>query len=186
MSSGSSPLPSTLIVFDVETTGLEPSDGHALIEIGAVPILDGKVREDCAFHTLIDPDRSIPPESVAVHAISEEMVRGKPRLEVVLPEFLRYCGSHDLVAQNASFDMAFVGAGCEQLELTPPNGVVHDTVQLSKQLFPGARQHGLDAICYRLEIEVGNRHRSIDDVLLTAQAFLIMRERLEQRRPQRN
>ncbi len=103
-------------------------------------------------------------------------------MEVVMPEFLRYCDGHDLVAQNAEFDMGFVGVACRRLELESPTGQVHDTKMLSKQLFPGARKHNLDDICYRLEIDVGQRHRSIDDVLLTARAFLAMRKRLAERR----
>src|SRR5687768_11471659 len=111
-----------LIAFDFETTGLEPEKGDEIIEIGAIPIIDGVLREDCAFHALIDPDRVIPPESRSVHGITDEMVRGRPRIDVVLPEFLRYCGGHEMVAQNAEFDMAFVQAYCRRLELSPPPG----------------------------------------------------------------
>lgn len=174
-----------LIVFDTETTGLEAKGGDELIELGAVPIIDGVIREDCAFQALIDPDRPIPPDSTRVHGITDEMVRGKPRVDVVLPEFLRYCGAHSLVAQNASFDLGFLQAACERLELTMPAGEVHDTMLMSRQVFPGARRHSLDDICYRLDIEVGNRHRSIDDVLYTAQAFLKLRDRIAEREARR-
>lgn len=170
-----------LIVFDTETTGLEAAGGDEIIEIGAVPVIDGRIREDCAFQSLIDPDRPIPPDATRVHGITDEMVRGKPRLEVVLPEFLRYCGPHALVAQNASFDLGFLEAGCNRLELRLPPGEVHDTMLMSRQLFPGARRHSLDDICYRLDIEVGARHRSIDDVLYTARAYLELRGRLAER-----
>ena len=180
------PQPSeVLIVFDTETTGLESKGGDELIEIGAVPIIDGVVREDCAFQSLIDPDRPIPPDSTRVHGITDEMVRGQPRVDVVLPEFLRYCGPHPLVAQNASFDLGFLESACERLELPMPTGEVHDTMLMSRQVFPGARRHSLDDICYRLDIEVGNRHRSIDDVLYTAQAFLKLRERIAEREARR-
>jgi DNA polymerase III epsilon subunit len=169
------------IVFDLETTGMKPQEGHEIIEIGAVPILDGRVREDCAFVSLVNPDRLIPEDARAVHGISDEMVREAPRIDVVLPEFLRYCGAHALVAQNAEFDVSFLRAACGRLELAPPPGPVHDTMLLSRQLYPGEKRHGLDDICRRLGLDIGRRHRSLDDVRLTAQAFLMLRERLAKR-----
>lgn len=175
-------IPETLIVFDVETTGLEVEAGDEIVEIGAVPIIDGRIRPDCAFHSLVDPGRAIPPEAVGVHGITEDMIAGRPRLQVVLPEFLRYCGPHPLVAQNATFDMGFVESGCSRFDLAPPPGPVHDTMLMSRQVYPGARKHSLDQICYRLDIEVGGRHRSMDDVLLTARAFLLLREKLDERK----
>jgi DNA polymerase III epsilon subunit family exonuclease len=131
------------IVFDVETTGLEAGSDD-LIELGAVPIIDGAIREDCAFQSLVDPDRPIPPESTRIHGITDEMVQGQPRIELVLPEFLRYCGPHALVAQNADFDMGFLRVACERLELPLPAGEVHDTMLLSRQCWPGTRKHSLD------------------------------------------
>lgn len=185
MATAATDSPEIFIVFDTETTGLDAKGGDELIEIGAVPIIDGELREDCAFQSLIDPDRPIPPDSTRVHGITDEMVRGKPRVEVVLPEFLRYCGGHPLVAQNASFDLGFLEAACARLEKDMPTGEVHDTLLLSRQVFPGARRHSLDDICYRLDIEVGTRHRSIDDVLYTAQAFLKLRERIAEKAAKR-
>ena len=108
-----------VVFFDLETTGLDADAGDEIIEVGAVPILDGEIREDCAFQSLIDPDRPIPPDSTRVHGITEEMVKGKPRVEVVLPEFLRFCGPHPLVAQNADFDMNFLRAACDLNATTP-------------------------------------------------------------------
>jgi DNA polymerase III subunit epsilon len=171
-----------LIAFDFETTGLDPEKGDEIVEVGAIPIIDGVVREDCAFHALVDPDRAIPPDSASVHGITDDMVRGKPRIDVVMPEFLRYCGMHDLVAQNAEFDMAFIQAYCRRLELEKPQGRLTCTMLLSRQLHPGERRHSLDDICRRLRIDVAVRHRSLDDVLLTAKAFLVLRERLATRR----
>lgn len=172
------------IVFDLETTGTEPDKGDEIVEIGAVPIIDGRIREDCAFLTLVDPDRAIPAEAREINGITDDMVRGKPRLDVVLPEFLRYVGGHPLVAQNAEFDVGFVRQGCRRLELKPPAGEVHDTMLMSRQLFPGERRHKLDDICRRLGIAVdpASRHRSLADVLYTAQAFLALRERLAARK----
>lgn len=170
-----------LIAFDFETTGLDPTKGDEVIEVGAIPIIDGVVRDDCAFHALVDPDRAIPPDSASVHGITDEMVRGKPRIDVVLPEFLRYCGRHDLVAQNAEFDMSFIDAYCRRLELWKPPGKLTCTMLLSRQLHPGERRHSLDDICRRLRLDVGVRHRSLDDVLLTARAFLSLRDKLDAR-----
>ena len=171
------------IVFDLETTGLDAAKGDEIVEFGAVPIMEGRLRPDCAFQALVDPDRPIPGEASAVHGISDEMVRGRPRLDVVLPEFLRYVGTHALVAQNATFDMGFLSSGCERLGLAMPAGPVHDTMLLSRRCYPGERRHGLDDICRRLRIsaEGKRRHRSIDDVLLTAEAFIKLVARLAER-----
>jgi DNA polymerase-3 subunit epsilon len=170
------------IVFDLETTGLEAEKGDEIVEVGAVPIIEGRVRPDCAFQALVDPDRPIPAAASGVHGITDDMVRGRPRLDVVLPELLRFVGPHALVAQNAEFDLGFVRAGCRRLGLTLPPGRVHDTMLLSRRCHPGERRHGLDDICRRLRIEVtGQRHRSIDDVLLTAEAFLRLAARLAER-----
>lgn len=167
-----------IIVFDFETTGLDPAKGEEIVEIGAVPIIDGVVREDCAFQSLVDPDKPIPKDASAIHGISDEMVRGKPRIDVVLPEFLRYVAGNSLVAQNAEFDVGFLMAACRRLELAPPPGTISCTMLMSRKAFPGERRHSLDDICRRLAIQVGGRHRSIDDVLLTAQAYLLLRKRL--------
>lgn len=165
-----------IIAFDLETTGLDAGRDD-IVEIGAVPIIDGVVRADCAFHTLVDPDRPIPPDATAIHGITNDMVRGRPRIDVVLPEFLRYAGGHPLLGHNADFDCGFIQAGCRRLELTPPAGCVHDTLTLSRRVHAAERKHDLESVCRRLAIVVGNRHRSIDDVLLTCQAFLLLRER---------
>lgn len=164
-----------IIAFDLETTGLDAAR-EEIIEIGAVPIIDGVVREDCHFHTLVDPFRPIPPDATAVNGITNEMVKGRPRIDVVLPEFLRYVGGHELLAHNAEFDMGFIRASCGRLELQPPPGRVHDTLLLSRKSHAAERKHDLDSVCRRLEIAVGNRHRSIDDVLLTCKAYLLLRE----------
>jgi DNA polymerase-3 subunit epsilon len=177
-------LPDIVIVFDLETTGFKPDEGHRIIEIGAVPIIEGKIREDCAFQSLIDPDRSIPAESTRVHHITDEMVKGQPHIDVVLPEFLRYCGEHAVAGQNViRFDLPFVAAACGLLDLKPPPGAVLDTLPLSRQLFPGARKHSLDDICYRLDIDAAGaqRHRAIDDVLLTAEALLRLSSRMAEK-----
>jgi DNA polymerase-3 subunit epsilon len=164
-----------IIAFDLETTGLDASRDE-IVEIGAIPIIDGVVREDCAFHSLVDPDRPIPPDATQIHGITNEMVRGRPRIDVVLPEFLRYAGSHALLGHNAEFDVAFIAAACRKLELGGPCGRVHDTLLLSRKLHAAERKHDLDSLCRRLAIEIGTRHRSIDDVLLTCRAFLMLRD----------
>ena len=169
-------MPEIIIAFDLETTGLDAGRDE-IIEIGAVPIIDGVVRDDCAFHALIDPDRTIPPDSTAIHGITNEMVRGRPRIDVVMPEFLRYVGPHELLGHNADFDVGFVQSCCRRFELQAPGGRVHDTLLLSRRVHAAERKHDLDSVCRRLAIEIGNRHRSIDDVLLTCRAFLMLRER---------
>ena len=166
-----------IIGFDLETTGLDPAR-ETIIEIGAIPIIDGAEREDCAFHSLVDPDRPIPGDATAVHGITNEMVRGRPRIEVVLPEFLRFVGEHSVLAHNAEFDMGFITASCRRLELTPPPGKMHDTLLMSRRAQPGERKHDLGSVCRRLRVDIGTQHRSLDDALLTARVFLLLREML--------
>lgn len=167
------------VVFDFETTGLSPWAGDEIIEIGAMKIFGNSLDEENIFHTLVNPKRMIPAEATNVNGITNEMVAAAPTLDVVLPKFLDFIGTAWLVAQNAKFDMSFLMKYLMQWNIRRELEV-YDTVHFSRRVFPTENRHNLDKICERLQLKVneGDRHRSMGDVRLTAQAFLVMRERL--------
>jgi len=167
------------VVFDLETTGLSPWAGDEIIEIGAMKIFGNQIDEANVFHTLVNPKRPIPPEASRVNGITDEMVANAPTLDLVLPKFLDFVGTAWLVAQNAKFDMSFLMKYLVQWNIRR-DLEVHDTVHFSRRAYPTENRHNLDKICERLGITVaeGERHRSMGDVKLTAQAFLALRDKL--------
>jgi len=164
------------IVFDTETTGLHPDKGDKIVEIAAVPIINGTIREDCLFHTLVNPGFEIPKEASKIHGITNVDVAGAPDDVTVIREFHRYVGVHDLVAQNAVFDMGFIEPVRMALGLAPFFGTVHCTLIMARETWPDERRNRLQDICKRLGIDVRMQHRAIDDVLLTAKVFTKLRE----------
>lgn len=158
-------------VFDTETTGLDPTGGDEIIQIGAVRIVNGKLlRQEC-FDQLVDPRRGIPPSSVAIHGIAPAMVKGQPDIATVLPTFHAYARDSVLVAHNAAFDMRFF-----QLK-EAVTGVIFqqpvlDTLLLSAVIHPLQANHHLEGIADMLHIPVRNRHTALGDALLTAEVFL--------------
>jgi DNA polymerase-3 subunit epsilon len=160
-------------VFDTETTGLEPSAGDEIIQIGAVRIVNRRLLRHESFEQLIDPQRTLPPQSVKIHGITGEMLAGQPTIDRVLPQFRAFVADTVLVAHNAAFDMRF-------LELKEAaTGVrfdrpVLDTFLLSAVLFPNQESHRLEAIAERLGVSVLGRHTAVGDAIVTAEVFLKM------------
>ena len=160
-------------VFDTETTGLKPSEGDEIIQLGAVRIVNRRLLRHEAFEQLVDPRRALPKQSTRIHHISAEMLAGQPPIESVLPMFRAFVGDSVLVAHNAAFDMRF-------LELKQAaSGVrfdrpVLDTFLLSAVLFPNQASHRLEAIAERLGVSVLGRHTAIGDAIVTAEVFLKM------------
>ncbi len=167
------------VVFDLETTGLSPWGGDEMIEIGAMRIFGNEIDEANAFHSLVNPKRLIPEEASRVNGISNEMVAGAPTIEEVFPKFLEFVGSSWLVAQNAKFDMSFITKYLMQFNLRKQMEVF-DTMTFSRRVFPTENRHNLDIIAKRLGLTIAeaDRHRSIGDVRLTAQAFIKLKESL--------
>ena len=164
-----------LTVFDVETTGLDPKRGHRIIEIAGVRIEQGKILEETAFSSFVNPERDLPYEAKQVNGITEENVRNAPTIMTVLPEFLEFAKGSILVAHNATFDKGFLEMEKEfcwgYLEL--PQFLC--TMRLSQSLFPTAFRHSLDVLTERFHMPLPQgRHRALPDVLLTAQIFLKM------------
>lgn len=160
-------------VFDTETTGLEPSAGDEIIQIGAIRVVNGRLLRNETIDQLIDPRRRLTPESIPIHGITEDMLKGQPAIGQVLPAFHEFCEDTVLVAHNAAFDMRFL-----QLK-EASTGIVFrqpvlDTLLLSALLHPNQESHRLEAIAGRLGINVIGRHTALGDAIVTGEIFLKM------------
>lgn len=160
-------------VFDTETTGLNPSQGDEIIQIGAARIVNGRLLRQDAFEQLIDPGRSIPAASIPIHGITPEMVQGQPRIAQVLPTFHAYASDTVLVAHNAAFDMKFLQLKERSTGLRFDQPVL-DTLLLSAVIHPHQESHRLEAIAARMNITVLGRHTALGDAMVTAEVFLRM------------
>ena len=158
-------------VFDTETTGLEPSAGDEIIQIGAVRVLNGRLRRAEAFEQLIDPRRPIPRASIPIHGIEPQMVRGQPTIEQVLPAFHAYAQDTVLVAHNAAFDMRFLELKEAAAGVCFDQPVL-DTLLLSAVVHPMQASHRLEAIAERFGIAVIGRHTALGDAIVTAEVLL--------------
>lgn len=161
----------TYTVFDTETTGLQPSAGDEIIQIGAARIVAGKLRANELFDQLIDPQRSLPKASTAIHGITGEMVKGQPTIDAVLPRFHAFAQDAVLVAHNAAFDLKFLQLK-EARTGVRFDAPVLDTLLLSSLLQPEHTAHSLEAMAQRLGVPVLGRHTALGDALVTAEVFL--------------
>lgn len=160
------------VIFDLETTGLYAEEGDEIIEIGAVRVSSLEIQEK-TFQSLVNPGRSIPEAASAVHGIRDKDVAEAPRIEAILPDFLKFCGSSIWVAQNARFDLSFVLKTMKKMGLVFRQSFVCDTIGISKILFPYETRHNLDVMMARMGIpKSGDRHRSLDDCRYTAQVLI--------------
>ncbi|MCW5745694.1 MAG: DNA polymerase III subunit epsilon [Alphaproteobacteria bacterium] len=153
------------IVFDTETTGLDPRAGHRLVEIGCVELVHGLPSGE-NFHTYLNPERDMPDEAFQIHGLSGEFLGDKPLFADVAGQFLTFVGDAQLVIHNAQFDMGFINAELDRLGLPPLKNEVVDTVTLARRKFPGQRV-SLDALCERMGID--NTHRTKHGALLDAE-----------------
>lgn len=163
----------TYTVFDTETTGLEPSAGDEIIQIGATRIVNGRLLRSEVFDRLIDPRRSIAPESVKVHGITQDMLAGRPTIERVLPDFHAFCEDTVLVGHNAAFDMRFLQMKEESTGVRFRQPVL-DTLLLSAVIHPNQESHRLEAIAERLGVNIVGRHTALGDAMVTGEVFLKM------------
>ena len=158
-------------VFDTETTGLNPSGGDQIIQIGAARIVNGKLLRQESFEQLVNPGRLIPAATVSIHGITQDMVSGKPPITEVLPAFYSFAQDTVLVAHNAAFDMKFLQLQERHTGLVF-NHPVLDTLLLSAVVHPNQESHRLEAIAERFNITVLGRHTALGDALVTAEVWL--------------
>lgn len=163
------------IIFDTETTGLDPKSGHRLVEIGCIELVDRRETGN-SFHAYFHPDRDMPLEAEAVHGLSIGFLADKPRFAEKADELIAFLGDAPLVAHNAAFDFGFVNAELARLNL-PQLALerMRCTVQLARKLHPGAK-HSLDALCIRYGIDRSHRvkHGALLDAELLAHLYIEM------------
>ncbi len=153
------------IVFDTETTGLEPLNGDRVVEIGCVELMN-HVPTGRTMHVYLNPERDMPEEAFKVHGLSEAFLRDKPLFSSIAGQFLEFVSDATLVAHNASFDIAFLNAELARVNLPPLSNPVIDTVQVARRRHPGARV-SLDALCKHYNID--NSRRALHGALLDSQ-----------------
>lgn len=161
------------VLFDTETTGLEPTQGDRIIEIAALELMND-LPTGRHFHALIHPERDIPEDAARIHGIRLEQLAGKPRFREVADAILEFLGDGPLVAHNAPFDFGFLNA--ELTRLGRPgldNGRMIDTLALAKIRFPGL-PNSLDALCRRFAIDLSERttHNALLDCRLLARVYV--------------
>lgn len=163
----------TYVVFDTETTGLLPGQGDELVQVAAMRIVNGRRIDSEVFDTLVNPGRSIPAASTAVHGITEAMVKDAPSVAEAVARFHKFAEGAVLVAHNAPFDMEFLRRQEAVLGLRFDHPVL-DTVLLSAVIFGQHEVHSLDALSHRLGITIPEeaRHTAIGDTIATSDAFL--------------
>jgi DNA polymerase-3 subunit epsilon len=157
-------------VFDTETTGLDPTGGDQIIQIGATRLVGGKLRKAESFDQLVNPRRLIPAAGIPIHGITQDMVAGKPTIAEVLPAFFAYAQDTVLVAHNAAFDMRFLQLQ-EQATGVKFEQPVLDTLLLSAVVHPQQESHRLEAIAERFDVTVVGRHTALGDAMVTAEVF---------------
>ena len=163
----------TYTVFDMETTGLNPSEGDEILSIGAIRIVNCRLLQEERFEQLVDPLRTIPWQSVQIHGIHPEMLIGQPTIDKVLPGLQQFVENTILVAHNAAFDMRFLQMKEEQTTIKFVNPVL-DTLLLSAVVHPSHSNHDLEAIAQRLGVRILGRHTAVGDALATGELFLKM------------
>ena len=166
------------VILDTETTGLSPADGHRIIEIGCVEMINRRLTRN-TFHVYINPNRIIDDGAIKVHGISNEFLQDKPRFEDIVDDYLAFTKGAELVIHNAPFDVGFLN-----YELSLPKGKkttveehssIFDTLPFARKKHPGARA-SLDALCKRYGIDNSHRelHGALLDAEILAEVYLLM------------
>ncbi len=161
------------IVFDTETTGFEPGDGHRIVEIGCVELMD-HMPTGRTWQAYLNPERDVPIESQRVHGLSNEFLADKALFAHVHEAFLEFLGDATLVIHNASFDIKFINAELKRVGRPAiPLSRAIDTIEIAKRKFPGAR-YSLDELSKRFSIDlsVRTKHGALLDAQLTAEVYL--------------
>lgn len=161
------------IILDTETTGLEPEQGHRIIEIGCVELMNRR-KSGRTFHRYLRPDREVDRGAIQVHGLTNEFLAQQPRFADVVDELIEFISGAELIIHNAAFDLAFLDAELKRLpgplrQVRNICASVVDTLPLARQMHPGQR-NSLDALCKRYGID--NSHRELHGALLDAQILI--------------
>ncbi|ANN79490.1 DNA polymerase III subunit epsilon [Bordetella flabilis] len=155
------------IILDTETTGLEPAQGHRIVEIGCLEIVNRMVTGN-TMHVYLNPDRDSDPEALAVHGLTTEFLADKPRFEDIAEDLVRFLDGAEVIIHNAAFDTKFINAELARLGRAPMHEfctTITDSLLHARSLHPGKR-NSLDALCERYGIS--NAHRTLHGALLDA------------------
>ena len=161
------------VVLDTETTGLDPSGGHRIVEVGCVELLN-HAPTGRTYQAYINPQRSMPPEAFNVHGLSDAFLADKPLFAEIAEEFATFLGDSPLVIHNASFDLGFINSEFGRLgypQVTTDRAI--DTVHLARKKFPGSPAN-LDALCRRFQVDISDRslHGALKDARLLSVVYL--------------
>jgi len=166
------------IILDTETTGLEPSKGHRIIEIGCLEMINRRLTDN-HYHVYINPEREVEAQAIEVHGITNEFLAQKPTFDKIAASFLDYVGDAELIIHNAPFDIGFINHEYSQhykkkFDITQTCSVI-DTLKLARKKHPG-QPNSLDALCRRYHVDNSNRdlHGALLDSELLAQVYLLM------------
>jgi len=161
------------IVLDTETTGLDPKDGHRVVEIGCIELLN-HIPSGREYHCYINPERDMPTGAFEVHGLSESFLRQHPVFADVADQFIDFIGDAPLVIHNGAFDLGFLNAELERMgsSLLPPERVI-DTLHIARRKFPGS-PNSLDALCRRFGVDntIRDKHGALIDSILLARVYL--------------
>jgi len=161
------------IILDTETTGLDPTNGHRMVEIGCIELLGG-VQSGKFFHSYLNPERDMPQEAERIHGLTGSFLRDKPIFASVVADFLDFIAEDTLIIHNAAFDLRFINAELARLGFAAiPMERAVDTVLMARKKFPGSPA-SLDALCKRFEIDLSGRkkHGALLDAELLADVYL--------------
>ncbi len=166
------------IVLDTETTGLSTAQGHRIIEIGCVELVNRRLTGR-DYHSFLNPDRDIDAGAERIHGISSEDLENQPRFHEIVDEFLEYVAGAELIIHNAEFDVGFIEHELTLMKHPQPEITAHatvlDTLSLARKIHPGQR-NSLDALCKRYEVDASRRdvHGAMIDAELLAYVYLAM------------
>ena len=166
------------VVLDIETTGLYAGKDR-IIEIAAVKIgADDKILDE--FHTMVNPGMRIPPATIQVHGITDDMVADAPRIAEVMPKLADFCRGYVVCAHNASFDIGFLRIDAERAGVELPASVL-DTLPLARAVMTELKRHKLDQVCKKLDVKLDNHHRALYDTRATAHMLIRLLQRAKER-----
>lgn len=174
-------LEETYVIFDLETTGLDPKDGNSIIEIGAVRVRNNEIID--RFDELINPGVKLSDEIIKITNITDEMLAGKPKEEEIVKKFITWVGDNTLVAHNARFDLSFMKMAYLKYSLGSFNFNVIDTLGISRYLDPQERYHNLTVLMerYHIKWDEDKHHRADYDSEGTSLVLYEMLKKLEEK-----